>query len=134
MDDVLKLDKELIIIKCLNAYELLRYLPKDVLLKDDGAMLNGLAPLVFINRFKTSSPRLAKIAKKLWTLLTEADEDIVKRGYDPIFACVIEEGFESNKYEDRVAAASSVIELAKLLPEDTLAESPLFAKVLESLL
>ena len=85
MDAILALNKELVAIKLLNAYEMVRHLPKDVLLKDDGVMLNGLAPIVFINRFKSSSMRLKKLAKKLWTEVTEHDPDLVKRSYDSIF-------------------------------------------------
>jgi hypothetical protein len=70
METILNLNNELVVIKCLNAYEMVRHLPKDVLLKDDGVMLNGLAPLVYINRFKSSDFRLKKLAKKLWTEVT----------------------------------------------------------------
>jgi hypothetical protein len=83
MDSVLSLDIELDSIKCLHAYELIRYMPNDLLLADDAKMINGMAPLIFFNKFKGK-----KMAKKLWEHLIAIDGEIFKRNSGVIFVTI----------------------------------------------
>ena len=53
MDGVMSLSPELSSIKILNAYEMIRYLPSDMLLKDNSKMMNGIVPIVYLNRFNS---------------------------------------------------------------------------------
>jgi len=112
MDSVLSLDNELDSIKCLHAYELVRYMPNELLMENDAKMINGMAPLVFLNKFKSK-----KMAKKLWEHLMPIDADIFKRNSAVIFKTITEQGLDSGLHEDRVAGAKAITELCKQLSE-----------------
>jgi len=53
MDGIMGLNPELSNIKILNAYEMIRYLPNDMLLKDNSKMINEVVPMVYLSRFKS---------------------------------------------------------------------------------
>ena len=58
-------------------------MPNDLLLADDAKMINGMAPLIFFNKFKGK-----KMAKKLWEHLIAIDGEIFKRNSGVIFVTI----------------------------------------------
>ena len=113
---------------------MIRYLPNDMLLDNNSKIMNGIVPMVYLNRFNGDNGTLAKRAKKTWEFIEETDKDLAKRNNSPIFETILEDGLDSNQYADRVAASDAIIELCKKLSEDSLAESDEFNKVLKKLL
>lgn len=53
MDSILALSPELTSIKILNAHEMVKYLPNDMLLDNKSKLLNGIIPVVYLNRFNS---------------------------------------------------------------------------------
>jgi hypothetical protein len=94
MDGILALDPELTSIKILNVYEMVRYLPSDMLLKDNSKMMNGIVPMVYLNRFNSGG--LKKRAQKMWDFAIEVDKDLAKRNHGAIFTSILNEGLDSN--------------------------------------
>ena len=128
VQEILELSRELEFIKTANILEIAKNLPAEKVRRggpDSQMLFTGAVPMAFINKYQTSNTRLKMVSDRLWRYLldelTEAEGvrvDLERTNQEAILLRVAEL-FESNNYDERLAAGLAMEDLAaKLAPED----------------
>lgn len=64
MTSVKELDKDLVYIKSLHFFQIIKYLPSQML--EDPATCQDFLPIVYVNRFNTQDGKIKKLSDKIW--------------------------------------------------------------------
>jgi uncharacterized protein YjeT (DUF2065 family) len=144
---VLELPDELEHIKSISIFEILKNLPAEMVRTGgtNGEMIiNGAIPMFYINKYKTADQRLRVFSQRVWRylkdILIEAKEVDKDKDDDLIMDvdanCDVEVKnseqiltkigllFDSNNYDERIAAGLAMEDLCQKMPSEDIGSSP----------
>ena len=133
LEDLAGLDADLEIIKVLNLNEILKGLPESMLTEDNGAIIKGFTPNMFVNRYKNcEDSRIKSLSKRNWDNLIGSLPSLAKTNSSAILV-KISESFDSTSYDDRIASGQALEELCSQVTESQL-EDPAFELAVDAVM